>query len=368
MKWTSRNSFLAASTVALLMACGSGVEPLGETNGAVVTSETVFEGQAPTTPPASDTAAVELGVKFRSSSPGVVRAIRFYRQVAVGAGYQVHLYDNQGNELATGNVIEGQCPVPCWQEVSLNTPVTINANNVYIASYYTSQGGYSFTAQGHTNQINRGHLFMPASATVNGNGVYRYGVGGGFPTNSYQDASYWVDVRFEATAPPPGPQNIFGNVVPPNTATQDTTSVELGVKFTSNVAGTISAIRFYRAVPESAGYRVSLWSPSGSLLRQANAVEVPFPTPGWQTIGLFPPVAIEPGIPYVASYFALHGGYSYEHQGLANPVTSGSLTALGDGALGGNGVYRYTASSAFPENSYLSFNYFVDVVFTAASP
>lgn len=206
---------------------------------------------------------------------------------------------------------------------------------------------------------------MPASAEVNGNGVFRYGPGGGFPNSTYQDASYWVDVRFEVTPPPTGPQSIFGQIVPPNTATQDTSSVELGVKFTSDVAGTISAIRFYRAIPESAGFRVSLWSASGSLLRQANAVEVPFPTPGWQTIDLFPPVAIEPGITYVASYFALHGGYSYQHQGLATPVSSGSLTALGDGTFGGNGVYRYAPSSTFPDSSYLASNYFVDVVFTA---
>jgi hypothetical protein len=39
--------------------------------------------------------------------------------------------------------------------------------------------------------------------------------------------------------------------------------------------------------------------------------------------------------------------------------------ALEDEVDGGNGVYIYSADSAFPTNSFKSSNYWVDVVFTS---
>src|SRR5439155_13536090 len=42
--------------------------------------------------------------------------------------------------------------------------------------------------------------------------------------------------------------------------------------------------------------------------------------------------------------------------------------AAADGAGGGNGLYRYGASSSFPDASYGATNYWVDVVFMTALP
>ena len=46
--------------------------------------------------------------------------------------------------------------------------------------------------------------------------------------------------------------------------------------------------------------------------------------------------------------------------------TNGPLTALADGVDGGQGVYVYNATSAFPNLTFNSENYWVDVVFNAA--
>jgi Domain of unknown function (DUF4082) len=46
-------------------------------------------------------------------------------------------------------------------------------------------------------------------------------------------------------------------------------------------------------------------------------------------------------------------------------VDNGPLHALKAGVSGGNGVYRYGASVVFPNSSYNSSNYWVDVVFVA---
>ena len=71
---------------------------------------------------------------------------------------------------------------------------------------------------------------------------------------------------------------------------------------------------------------------------------------------------------YVASYHANNGHYSadlnyFTGKGMDNPP----LHALANGVSGGNGVYRYGASSVFPNQTWNAANYWVDVVFQARS-
>ena len=47
-------------------------------------------------------------------------------------------------------------------------------------------------------------------------------------------------------------------------------------------------------------------------------------------------------------------------------MTSGPLTAPQDGVGGSNGLYRYGSSSVFPNETYNSENYWVDVVFNTS--
>ena len=48
-------------------------------------------------------------------------------------------------------------------------------------------------------------------------------------------------------------------------------------------------------------------------------------------------------------------------------IVNGPLIGLADGTDGPNGLYRYTATSAFPNSSFQSSNYWVDVVFSTSS-
>ena len=73
------------------------------------------------------------------------------------------------------------------------------------------------------------------------------------------------------------------------------------------------------------------------------------------------PVKIEAGTIYVASYHAPNGHYVAEPFGLAGGASNGPLTALANGAAGANPLYRYTESSAFPTDTWLAANYWVDV-------
>jgi hypothetical protein len=83
-----------------------------------------------------------------------------------------------------------------WQQVNFSTPVAITANTVYVASYHTSVGRYSFNGNYFgTSGLDSGPLHALQNGVSGGNGVFSYGAGG-FPTNSYNSANYWVDVVF----------------------------------------------------------------------------------------------------------------------------------------------------------------------------
>ena len=75
-------------------------------------------------------------------------------------------------------------------------------------------------------------------------------------------------------------------------------------------------------------------------------------------------MAVTAGTTYVASYLAPNGHYAADEGYFANTgVVNSPLTALQNGVDGGNGVYRYGTSGGFPNSSYQSTNYWVDVVF-----
>jgi hypothetical protein len=146
----------------------------------------------------------------------------------------------------------------------------------------------------------------------------------------------------------------------------DPGAVELGVKFRSDVAGTITGIRFYKSAANTGTHIGNLWSTAGAQL--ATVTFTGETASGWQQMNFGTPVAIQANTVYVASYFAPNGHYSanldyFATQGVDTPP----LHALADGVSGGNGVYGYGAASSFPTNTYRSQTYWVDVMFTPAA-
>ncbi len=164
---------------------------------------------------------------------------------------------------------------------------------------------------------------------------------------------------------PTGPDTIFGSATPATVDSGDSSSVELGVKFSSEVAGSVTGIRFYKASTNTGTHVGSLWSSSGALL--ASATFTGETASGWQQVSFSTPVAITAGTTYVAAYFAPSGHYSdtsaaFTTVGVSNPP----LTALAN-TTSPNGVYTYSSTSAFPSSSYNATNYWVDVDFEPSS-
>ena len=137
--------------------------------------------------------------------------------------------------------------------------------------------------------------------------------------------------------------------------------VELGVKFRSDVNGSITGIRFYKASTNTGTHVANLWTSSGTLLTTATfAGET---ASGWQQVLFSSPVPITANTVYVASYHALTGHYSANLNYFATGMDSPPLHAPASGVSGGNGVYAYGSTSLFPAQTYSSANYWVDVMF-----
>ena len=105
-------------------------------------------------------------------------------------------------------------------------------------------------------------------------------------------------------------------------------AVELGVKFKSDVAGTITGIRFYKAAANTGTHVGNLWTSNGTLL--ATATFTNETASGWQQVLFATPVAIASNTVYVASYHANNGHYSADAQLLPGKRRGQSAAARAD--------------------------------------
>lgn len=167
------------------------------------------------------------------------------------------------------------------------------------------------------------------------------------------------DQPARAAAAPHGESLFAATTVPKTVADEDRVPVEVGVRVRFAAAGSVTAVKFYRA-PQNGGRHVGhVWSATGAML-----AEVTFASDakvGWQTAVLAKPVPVQAGADYVISYHAPKGAYSADVDYFASrSVTTASLTA----PSGRNGVYHYGATPGFPRDTWRSSNYYVDLVFT----
>ncbi len=142
-------------------------------------------------------------------------------------------------------------------------------------------------------------------------------------------------------------------------------SVEVGVAFRSDNNGYITGIRFYKGTGNVGTHIANLWSSAGALL--ASATFTNETASGWQQVTFSSPVAITANTTYVASYHTTTGHYSDDQYFFATDMNSAPLHAPATGLGSGNGVFAYGSSSTFPNQSWHTSNYWVDVVFVPGS-
>jgi hypothetical protein len=196
---TSRVEFPKLAGAALLcfavaLGCNASAEAQQQT---IWSSSTV-----PATVDSGPSSAVELGVSFKSDVSGTITGIRFYKSSANTGLHKGHLWSKTGALLAS--VTFNHETASGWQQANFSTPVAIQANTVYIASYQSTSGHWSVNWNYFASS---GMNSPPLHALQNGNGAPDgvWGTAGAFPANT-NSSNYWIDIVFHggstsATAP-----------------------------------------------------------------------------------------------------------------------------------------------------------------------
>jgi hypothetical protein len=144
-----------------------------------------------------------------------------------------------------------------------------------------------------------------------------------------------------------------------NESDGSTANYELGMKFTSAVAGHINAIRFWKCSRETGTHIGHIWNASGQLL--ASITFVNETSYGWQQQALTSPLAINANTVYVVTVNTGDTYYVSTDTGFYSKIVNHDLSSV----VGNNGVYG--PPSRFPTNTWEASNYFRDVVFSPAT-
>lgn len=205
--------------------------------------------------------------------------------------------------------------------------------------------------------VSRTAKFTPATA-LNHSAVYTASVTASTSAGVPMAAPVTWSFTVSASDPLPGicPCTIWNDSATPAVASSsDTGSVELGVKFTAEVSGSVTGVRFYKGTLNQGVHTGNLWDATGHSM--GTVVFSNESATGWQTAFFTSPIDIIAGTTYIVSYHALVGGYAVTSGGLAAAVDSPPLHTLATG-----GVYTYGSGAPLTVSSD---NYWVDVVFVA---
>ena len=296
----------------------------------------------------------ELGMRFSSDTPGRITAIRFWKATGETGAHVGRIWASSGQSLASVT-FTNESPAG-WQEQALSAPLDIAANTQYVVSVNTTLNLYAATPSFFTSDRTSGNLRAPAAV----NGVYsNYNAVGTFPSYTYASTNYFRDIVFVPGSPSPS-DTILTNQVPAAQNFSTGANYELGTRFSSDVAGRLTAIRFWKAPGETGQHVGRLWSAAGQLL--ASVTFTSESASGWQEQMLATDVPISANTEYVVSVNTTNAVYVATQYAFVNGLTNGHLRA----PAGSNGLYGpANVLGSFPNVSYASTNYFRDVRFVA---
>lgn len=192
-----RRTFTLTALIAVAVAAGGTTIGLQAANGSTQLASTTQSVFSTTTQPVQaaeqDAQAVELGAVFHVTVPGNVVGIRYYKSAQNTGTHTAALWTSSGTLLTratfSNETLQG------WQTVTFAKPVSVKPGRNYVAGYHTNSGYYAQQQYAFSNGKTLGDGIV-----IETKGVYRYGPEG-FPTQSWHDSSYYVDVIFAPAAP-----------------------------------------------------------------------------------------------------------------------------------------------------------------------
>ncbi len=259
-----------------------------------------------------------------------------------------------------------------------DVPNEVTALQTYVLSgTATDDDGNAATADGKVALVevsfDNGLTWTPASGQSNWTYAWTPSVTGPVQiiARAIDDSLNLPDVTGVApdivTVTPPASFSLFEGGAVTASAFNDGTGLELGVRFSPTVAGTITELRYFRSVADSADTDVRaghLWNANGTLLATATFTSLPGQS-GWQTATLAAPVLVQAGASYTASYKTQNFYVSSENFFSSNYTDP--FNALNAPAAG-NGVYVYGSGTTIPTDTYRASNYWVDVTYRPGVP
>ncbi|NBD27113.1 DUF4082 domain-containing protein [Paenibacillus glycinis] len=193
------------------------------------------------------------------------------------------------------------------------------------------------------------------SFTVTTAGTYRLGI----DSNGSASAAAWG--RIDSAALTTGGGGASGSIFTTQTpaAYDNDTQYELGTKFYSTVAGTITKARIYANATEGGAHTVRIWKVStGTTVAGPYTWNITAGTAGWKEFTLPTALAIAANTDYIVSVSTSSDHwYPATSHGFDGPVNNGNLITYT-----GSGVFTTTAG-AMPTATFNNANYFRDVYF-----
>lgn len=265
---------------------------------------------------------------------------------------------------------------------------SLDNNNENVPAFYYNGTSWVVLAQINNGSANDNNRLNPYSvtlrATVDNLSLFalQFKING----SANNDYAYVDDVSVTGTGtqptltptatstPTPSPTPIPSIVslwpnttTPANPSDNDSSAVEIGTTFTSEVAGQVTGVKFYKGTGNTGTHIGNLWTTTGTKL--ATVTFSGESASGWQQMNFPSPVSISANTIYVVSYFAPAGHYAGDNNYFSSNYDNAPLHAPSSSTSGGNGVYRYSSTSAFPNSTYQASNYWVDALFQpSASP
>ncbi|MEO5853118.1 MAG: DUF4082 domain-containing protein, partial [Nocardioides sp.] len=232
-------------------------------------------------------------------------------------------------------------PIGSGYAMALNVGATAVAGSVALS---TDAKTLTFTPSG----------LMPASSTIT---VTLTGVvSSDGAVLSPQTWSFTTEPRPTLT------QSLFTGETPAAVST-NTRAIEVGTHFTTSVAGSLTAIRFYKNSLDTGTHTVAVWRPNGT--RLARVTVTGESASGWQVMTLPTAIALTAGQTVIVSYTSPTGRVSQTtNYFTSTPYVAGPLTAT----RSQNARFTFTSAGAFPSSVATGTNYFVDPVFRYLGP
>jgi hypothetical protein len=244
--------------------------------------------------------------------------------------------------------------------IAQNTTVTIsgtatdNGGGIVSAVEVSTDGGATWRPAAGTSNWTYEWL-------ANGAGTFTIQSRAWDDTGNRETPLSGVTVEVGSGATTECPCSIWDPSAVPALMENDSQAIEIGTKFRAAVDGLITGIRFYKYAENVGPHVGNLWTAAGAKLGSVTFTDET--AAGWQQQNFATPIPITANTTYVVSYHTPSGFYGMNAPYFTSDVNNPPLRALADGEDGANGVYRYGATSGFPNETWNASNYWVDVVF-----